>query len=77
MWPLNPLHYSRSPMNIFHHSGNIECDARLDVRAQGIHHQQAYFDARVFNPLAASYIYESPDQTHLSACFGSYNREKR
>ena len=59
----------------FHRSANIECGARLDVRAQGfwgIHHQQAYFDVRVFNPLAAT-----NRQTHLSACFRSHDREKR
>ena len=40
-----------------HQSANTETGARLDVRAQrfwGIYHQQAYFDIRVFNPLAAS-----------------------
>ena len=59
----------------FHRSANIECGARLDVRAQGfwgIHHQQAYFDVHVFNPLAAT-----NRQTHLSACFRSHDREKR
>ena len=37
----------------------IGCSAHLDVRAQsfwGIHHQQANFDVRVFNP-----CYKSPD----------------
>ena len=59
----------------FHRSANIECGARLDVRAQGfwgIHHQQAYFDVRVFNPLAAINC-----QTHRSACFRSHDCEKR
>ena len=40
--------------HFFHHSANTETGARLDVRTQGfwgIHHQQAYFDVRVFNPL--------------------------
>ena len=49
--------------------------ARLDVRAQGfwgIHHQQAYFDVRVFNPLATS-----NRQSAISTCFKSHDREKR
>ena len=45
--PVSNEHFS-------HRSANIECAAHLDVKAQGfwgIHHQQAYFDVRVFNPL--------------------------
>ena len=59
----------------FHRSANTENGARLDVRAQGfwgIYHQQAYFDVRVFNPLAAS-----NRQTSISTCFRSRDREKR
>ena len=59
----------------FHRSANTENGARLDVRAQGfwgIYHQQAYFDVRVFNPLAAS-----NRQTSISTCFRSHDREKR
>lgn len=59
----------------FHRSANTEDGARLDVRAQGfwgIHHQQAYFDIRVFNPLA-----KTNRQTSLPACFRSHDREKR
>ena len=59
----------------FHRSANTESGARLDVRAQGfwgLHHQQAYFDVRVFNPLAAS-----NRQSSISACFKSHDREKR
>ena len=58
-----------------HRSANTESGARLDVRAQGfwgIHHQQAYFDVRVFNPLAAT-----NRQSTLSTCFKSHDREKR
>ena len=59
----------------FHRSANTESGAHLDVRAQefwGVHHQQAYFDVRVFNPLATSNY-----QTTISTCFRSYDREKR
>ena len=59
----------------FHRSANIETGARLDVRAQGFwgaHHQQAYFDVRVFNPLSTS-----NRQTTISTCFRSHDREKR
>ena len=45
------------------------------MRAQGfwgVHHQQAYFDVRVFNPLATS-----NSQTSISTCFRSHDREKR
>ena len=44
------------------------------MRAQGLwglHHQQAYFDVRVFNPLAAS-----NRQSSISTCFKSHDREK-
>ena len=59
----------------FHHSANTETGARLDVRAQefwGIHHQQAYFDVHVFNPLATLNC-----QSAISTCFRSHDREKR
>ena len=59
----------------YHRSANTESGARLDVRAQGfwgLHHQQAYFDVRVFNPLAAS-----NRQSSISTCFKSHDREKR
>ena len=58
----------------FHRSANTESGARLDVRAQGfwgVHHQQAYFDVRVFNPLAIS-----NHQTTISTCFRSHDCEK-
>jgi len=49
-------------------------DSRLDVRAQGfggVHHQHAFFDIRVFNPLAASnYCFSS------ASCFQSHDQEK-
>ena len=51
----------------FHRSANTETGARLDVRVQGfwgIHHQQAYFDVLVFNPLATS-----NRQYAISTCF--------
>ena len=47
----------------------------LDVRAQGfwgIHHQQAYFNVCVFNPLATSNC-----QSAISTCFRSHDNEKR
>ena len=59
----------------FYRSANTGTDARLDVRAQGfwgIHHQQAYFDVRVFNPLATS-----NRQSAISTYFRSHDREKR
>ena len=60
--------------HFFHCSANTESGARLDVRAQGfwgVHHQQAYFDVRVFNPLAMS-----NRQTTISTCFRPHDREK-
>ena len=62
----------------FYCSANTGTDALLDVRAQwfwGIHHQQAYFDVRVFYPLATS---ATPNrQSAISTCFRSHDREKR
>ena len=57
-----------------HRSENTESGAHLDVRDQGfwgVHHQQAYFDVRVFNPLAVT-----NRQSTLSTCFRSHDREK-
>ena len=57
-----------------HWSANMETSARLNVRAQGfwgIHHQQAYFDIRVFNPLAAS-----NRRSTISTCFRLHDCEK-
>ena len=57
----------------FYCSANTETGARLDVRAQGfrgIYHQQAYFDVRVFNPLATS-----NRQSAIYTCFQSHDRE--
>ena len=57
----------------FHRSA--ESGAHLDVRAQGfwgLHHQQAYFDVHVFNPLDASNC-----QSSISTCFKSHDCEKR
>ena len=54
----------------FHHPANTECGARLDIRAQGfwvVHHQQAFFDVRVFNLLAA---------TSSASCFRSHDQGK-
>ena len=65
--PVNNEHYS-------YRSANNKTDACLDVRAQriwGIHHQQAYFDARVFNPLAASNHHST-----VSRCFQFHDHEK-
>ena len=61
----------------FHRSANTETGACLDVRAQGfwgIHHQQAYFDVRVFNPLSGCF---KSSICYLYACFRSHDREKR
>ena len=58
-----------------HRSANMETGACLDVSAQGfwgIHHLQAYFDIRVFNPLAASNCHST-----ISTCFRSHDHEKR
>ena len=55
----------------FHRSANTECGARLDVRAQGfwgVHHQQAFFDVRVYNPLAATNCC-----TSSASCFRSHD----
>ena len=61
----------------FHRSANTETGACLDVRAQGfwgIHHQQAYFDVRVFDPLSGCF---KSSICYLYACFRSHDREKR
>ena len=62
-----------SSERFFHRSANTECGVRLDVRAQGfwgVRHQQAYFDVRVFNPLANTNRCNS-----LASCFRSHDRE--
>ena len=44
--------------SLHYRSSNRANDARLDIKAKGFwdcRHQNAYFDVRVFNPLATSY----------------------
>ena len=63
-------------MNVFfYHSANTDTGACLDVRTQGfwgVHHQQAYFDVHVFNPLASSNC-----QTTIFTCFRPHDHENR
>ena len=50
-----------------HLTSNTEDGARLDVRAQGFwgdRHQSAFFDVRVFNPLAPSNCRSSLTSTY-------------
>ena len=60
---LQPLSGER----LAHLTSNTEDGARLDVRAQGFwgdRHQSAFFDVRVFNPLAPSNCRSSPTSTY-------------
>ena len=56
-------------------TANAEEGARLDVRADGFwgdRHQSAFFDVRVFNPLAPSNRRLTP-----TSCYRQHEREKR
>ena len=55
-------------------SANVEDGARLDVVAEGFwdHRQKAYFDVKVFNPLAPTY-----SSTSLPQCYRRAELEKR
>ena len=55
-------------------SANVEDGARLDVVAEGFwdHRQKAYFDVKVFNPLAPTY-----SSISLSQCYRQAELEKR
>ena len=55
-------------------SANIEDGAHLDVAAEGFwdHRQKAYFDVKVFNPLAPTY-----GSTSLPQCYRRAELEKR
>ena len=55
-------------------SANVEDGARLDVVAEGFwdHRQKAYFDVKVFNPLAPTY-----SSISLSQCYRRAELEKR
>ena len=58
-----------------HRTANTEDGARLDVKAQGFwgdRRQCAFFDVRVFNPLAPS-----NRRLPLPQCFRSHEKEKR
>ena len=58
-----------------HRTANTENGARLDVKAQGFwgdRRQYAFFDVRVFNPLAPS-----NRRLPLPQCFRSHEKEKR
>ena len=46
--------------------------SKVNISCWGIQYQQAYFDVRVFNPLATS-----NHQSAISTCFQSHNCEKR
>ena len=55
-------------------SANVEDEACLDVGAEGFwnHQQKAYFDVKVFNPLAPTY-----SSTSLTQCYRRAELEKR
>ena len=58
-----------------HRSSNLDDDARLDVKAQGFwgdRSQDAFFDVRVFNPLASS-----NNHSPLKSNYEKHEREKR
>ena len=54
---------------LFYRSANVEDGARLDVVAEGFwdHRQKAYFDVKVFNPLAPTYSSISLPQCYRRA----------
>ena len=68
---LQPLSTER----LFHQTANTEDGARLDIKAQGFwenNRQSAFFDVRVFNPLADTYR-----SLTLPACYRRHEQEKK
>ena len=58
-----------------HRTSNTNEHARLDISAKGFwnsSHEQAFFDVRVFNPLAKSHFNQS-----LSSCYRKNENEKK
>ena len=68
--PLQPL----TGENLQGRSANVQDDSRMDIRCMGfwIKHQDAFFDVRVFNPLAAS-----NQNPNILTTFQRHEREKR
>ena len=62
--------------HFFHRSANTETGVHLEREGTGVlgdsPSEQAYFDVRVFNPLATS-----NHQSAISTCFRSHDHEKR
>jgi len=68
---LQPL----SGKTLSHHILNADDQARLDISPKGFwntSHELAFFEARVFNPLAKSHINQS-----LSSCYQKNETEKK
>ena len=69
--PLQPI----TDEHLIHRTANREDGARLDVAADGFWdngRQRAFFDVRVFNPLAPSY-----QNTPLAQCYRKNEQEKK
>ena len=57
---VDPQLQPMSGETLFHRTSNTDEHARLDISAKGFwnsSHEQAFFDVRVFNPLAKSHLY--------------------
>ena len=68
---LQPL----SGETLAHRTSNVDNQARLDISAKGFwntSHELAFFDVRVFNPLAKSHVNQS-----LSSCYRKHENEKK
>ena len=68
---LQPL----SGETLAHRTSNVDDQARLDISAKGFwntSHELAFFDVRVFNPLAKSHVNQS-----LSSCYRKNENEKK
>ena len=69
--PLQPL----SGETLTYVTANVEDGARLDISAAGFwgsQHQKAFFDVKVFNPNASSYL-----GSQVSSLYRRFERDKR
>ena len=53
---------------------NTDSEARLDVAARGFWHEMAFFDIRVFNPFAKSYLNQNQS---LESVFRNHENQKK
>ena len=73
--PLPGRTNSYPSMTLAHRTSNVDDQARLDISAKGFwnnSHELAFFDERVFNPLAKSHVNQS-----LSSCYRKHENEKK